>query len=196
MTNVSWKLQGREFIHCNCAYGCPCQFNALPTHGQCHAIGAIDIEDEVSWRHPSRRAEDQVDRRLARRAIHEGGGQCVPIVDERATPQQREALLRIMSGEDTEPGATFFAVFAAHLRSPSRAGLHPDRLYSRRQTAERRASKIPELDRCPGRTDPQSGNRPEHRARIHPAARLRIRRLRGRARLGGDEGADRAVARR
>src|SRR5690606_8393452 len=45
-------------------------------------------------------------------AIHEGRGQVVPIVDERASPQQREALLRIMSGEDTEPGATFFQVFS------------------------------------------------------------------------------------
>jgi hypothetical protein len=46
-------------------------------------------------------------------AIHEGGGHIQPIVDERATPQQREALLRIMSGLDTEPGATIFQVFAA-----------------------------------------------------------------------------------
>lgn len=111
MTGVRWELQGREFIHCNCAYGCPCQFNALPTQGNCHAIGAVEIEDGfhgetrldglrmgmiVSWPGP----------------IHEGHGQCVPIVDERATPAQRDALLRIMSGLDTEPGATFFAVFA------------------------------------------------------------------------------------
>lgn len=45
-------------------------------------------------------------------AIHEGRGQVQPIVDERATPEQREALLRIMSGLDTEPGATFFQVFS------------------------------------------------------------------------------------
>ncbi len=45
-------------------------------------------------------------------AIHEGHGEIVPIVDERATPEQREAMLRIMSGEDTEPGATFFQVFS------------------------------------------------------------------------------------
>jgi len=37
-------LKGREFAHCNCAYGCPCQFNALPTHGDCHAVLAHDIE--------------------------------------------------------------------------------------------------------------------------------------------------------
>jgi hypothetical protein len=44
--------------------------------------------------------------------IHEGRGEIIPIVDERASPQQREALLRIMSGLDTEPGATFFQVFS------------------------------------------------------------------------------------
>ena len=46
-------------------------------------------------------------------AIHQGHGQIVPIVDERASPAQREALLRIMSGLDTEPGATLFQVFSA-----------------------------------------------------------------------------------
>jgi hypothetical protein len=45
-------------------------------------------------------------------AIHEGKGQVVPIVDRKATQEQRESLLRIMSGEDTEPGATIFQVFS------------------------------------------------------------------------------------
>jgi hypothetical protein len=44
--------------------------------------------------------------------IHEGGGHVVPIVDERASDEQREALLRIMTGQDTVPGSTLFAVFA------------------------------------------------------------------------------------
>jgi hypothetical protein len=103
---------GAPWGHTNCDYGCPCQFNARPTHGGCHAIGAISIAEGhhgstslnglnvacvLSW--PG--------------AIHEGRGQVTPIVDERASPEQRNALLRIMSGEDTEPGATFFNVFAA-----------------------------------------------------------------------------------
>ena len=111
MTDTRWTIRGREFVHCNCAYGCPCQFNALPTHGNCQAIAAIDIEAGnhgnielsglrigmiVAW--PG--------------AIHEGGGQVVPIVDERANDEQRDALLRIMSGLDTVPGATFFQVFS------------------------------------------------------------------------------------
>ena len=38
-----WTVKATEFVNCNCAYGCPCQFNALPTHGLCEAIGAYDI---------------------------------------------------------------------------------------------------------------------------------------------------------
>jgi hypothetical protein len=45
--------------------------------------------------------------------IHEGKGQCQAVVDERATPAQREALLKIMSGQDSDPFATMFAVYAS-----------------------------------------------------------------------------------
>jgi hypothetical protein len=40
-------------------------------------------------------------------------GEGVQIIDRRATPEQRRALLRILQGEDTEPGATVFQVFAS-----------------------------------------------------------------------------------
>jgi hypothetical protein len=111
MGDTEWMIKGREFVHCNCAYGCPCQFMARPTYGNCEAVLAVDIEEGhhgttkldglkiaavVSW--PG--------------AIHDGRGHIVPIVDERANAQQREALLKIMSGQDTEPGATFFQVFS------------------------------------------------------------------------------------
>ncbi|MBV8500137.1 MAG: DUF1326 domain-containing protein [Paucibacter sp.] len=109
---TAWEFEGVELVNCNCSYGCPCQFNALPTHGFCEAMGAIRIDrgrhgdvvlDGLSfgfvfhWPGP----------------IHEGGGVCQAAVDERATPAQREALLRIMSGQDTDPFATVFAVFAS-----------------------------------------------------------------------------------
>ncbi len=106
-----WEIQGSELINCNCAFGCPCQFNALPTKGHCEATGAIAIDKGhygdvrldglklavvMQWPGP----------------IHEGKGKCQPIVDARASAKQREALLKIMSGQDTEPFATMFAVFA------------------------------------------------------------------------------------
>jgi len=108
---TSWTIKGREFVHCNCAYGCPCQFNALPTNGNCCAVAAVEIDE-------GHHGEIRLDGlRIAvilswPDAIHLGNGQALPIVDERADDKQREALLRIMSGEDTVPGATFFQVFA------------------------------------------------------------------------------------
>ena len=38
---TAWEIKGREFGNCNCDYSCPCQFNALPTHGHCHAISNL-----------------------------------------------------------------------------------------------------------------------------------------------------------
>lgn len=114
MSEIEWTIHGREFANCNCAYGCPCQFNALPTHGNCSAVVGMQIDQGhhgntkldglriaaiLSWPGP----------------IHLGNGQALPIVDKRADAAQREAILRIMSGLDTKPGATMFSVFATVL---------------------------------------------------------------------------------
>ena len=114
MTPTNWTIHGREFANCNCSYGCPCQFNALPTYGDCSAVVGVEIEKGFHgdtnldglrlagiFRYPG--------------AIHEGNGEAVPIVDRRANDAQRNALLRIMSGQDTRPGATMFQVFASML---------------------------------------------------------------------------------
>ena len=45
MTDVKWTIKAREFVNCNCAYGCPCQFNALPTHGNCQAVAGMQIDE-------------------------------------------------------------------------------------------------------------------------------------------------------
>ena len=106
-----WEFEGRELVNCNCAYGCPCQFNALPTKGTCDAMGVIVIDKG----HYGKVKLDGLRIGFVFRwpgPIHMGKGQCQPIVDARATPDQREALLKIMSGQDTDPFATMFAVFA------------------------------------------------------------------------------------
>lgn len=112
--SVKWTIHGREFANCNCAYGCPCQFNALPTHGNCSAVVGMQID---KGHHGDTKLDGL---RLAGifswpGPIHEGKGQAQPIVDKRANAAQRDALLRIMGGLDTEPGATMFSVFAAML---------------------------------------------------------------------------------
>jgi hypothetical protein len=44
-TKTSWRIAGEEFGSCNCAWGCPCQFNALPTHGRCEAFLGCLVSD-------------------------------------------------------------------------------------------------------------------------------------------------------
>jgi hypothetical protein len=111
-----WEIQGRELVNCNCSYGCPCQFNALPTKGYCEAIGAIAIDKG----HYGNVRLDGLKLAIAFAwpgPIHEGKGKGQAIVDSSASEPQREALLKIMSGQDTDPFATMFAVFASTLET-------------------------------------------------------------------------------
>ena len=45
MGAVGWTLRGRIMIACNCDYGCPCNFNALPTQGYCHGQWTWAVEE-------------------------------------------------------------------------------------------------------------------------------------------------------
>lgn len=112
MAHVDWRIRGPELASCNCDWGCPCQFNARPTHGNCRAAVAMRIDqghfgevklDGLHW----------VTLLAWPGAIHEGNGEALPIVDERADERQREAILKILAGEETEPGASVFNVFAS-----------------------------------------------------------------------------------
>ena len=114
MTDVTWNIRALEFANCNCSYGCPCQFSGLPTHGDCRAVLAFRIDT-------GRHGQTPLDGLKAVEiyswpgAVHQGGGEAAIIIDRRANEAQRNALLRIMSGQDTAPGATMFNVFASTL---------------------------------------------------------------------------------
>ena len=107
-----WEFKGRELVNCNCEYGCNCQFNALPDKGHCQAVAGIQI-DEGHY------GDTRLDGlRIAAifkwpGAVHEGNGEAIAFVDESADESQREALLKIMTGQDTDAMATMFAVYAS-----------------------------------------------------------------------------------
>lgn len=107
-----WEIRGIELANCNCSYGCPCQFNALPTHGNCQAAGSFQIES-------GHYGDVKLDGLRAAAVykwpgpVHEGNGEMQLIIDERATPEQRDALERIMTGEDTQEMATMWWIFHA-----------------------------------------------------------------------------------
>lgn len=109
---LEWELHGLEFANCNCDYGCGCQFNALPTHGHCRAIGFFGVDKG----HFGSTRLDGLNMALAAiwpGPVHQGHGELQPIIDVRADADQRHALLSIMTGKETEPMATFFAVYSA-----------------------------------------------------------------------------------
>jgi hypothetical protein len=107
-----WEIKGRELVNCTCEYGCNCQFNALPDKGHCHAVAGIQIDQG----HYGETTLDGL--RIAAifqwpGPIHEGNGKAIAFVDENADQKQRDALLKIMTGQDTAPFATMFAVYAS-----------------------------------------------------------------------------------
>jgi hypothetical protein len=119
MANLSWEIKGREFTNCNCSYGCPCQFNGLPTHGNCQAVVGLQID---RGHHGDVKLDGLRASAIFRwpGPIHHGKGEALAVVDERANDAQRNAMLRILTGQDTEPGATIFQVFSTTLEK-----LHP-----------------------------------------------------------------------
>ena len=114
MAHVDWRLRGPEIINCNCNWGCPCQFNSLPTHGDCRAVAGMRI-DEGHFGEVDLSGLKWAAMFAWPEAIHMGHGEAYIVIDERATEEQRNALLTILSGGETDPGATIFSVFATTL---------------------------------------------------------------------------------
>ena len=98
-TKTPWRLVADEVATCNCAWGCPCQFNALPTTGRCEALvaarireghfgntqmGGVTFAAAYWWPGP----------------IHLGNGIVQLAIDDKATKEQRAALLAICSGKE------------------------------------------------------------------------------------------------
>ncbi len=112
MASVSWRLKGVEYGNCNCAYGCPCQFNALPTYGNCQAAMFARI-DEGNY---DETVLDGVVFALLGDfpgAVHEGNGTWQLILDENTNDEQREAIRRITYNEDTDELLTHYAIYSA-----------------------------------------------------------------------------------
>ena len=115
MSYVDWMIKGRKLGACNCNYGCPCEFNAPPTFGECEGLEAMEIDEGYF-------GDVRLDglRYVARfrwpGPVHEGGGEAQAIIDERATPEQREALIKILSGEEQE-AHTVFNIYGATMET-------------------------------------------------------------------------------
>src|SRR5204862_2360104 len=104
---TKWHFEADYFAFCNCDWGCPCNFNARPTQGNCHGAGA--------WRiRRGRFGETPLDGVVFAGAyffpglIEQGNGTARFYVDEQTTPEQRRAIEAIGSGRH---GGGVFEVF-------------------------------------------------------------------------------------
>jgi hypothetical protein len=99
---------------CNCNWGCPCSFNAPPTHGKCEGGYLWHVEEgqfgglplaglNLAWFAHSPGP------------LHECKATSRRILDEKATPEQRDALLTLTAGKVGGPWAIFAAVTAKWL---------------------------------------------------------------------------------
>jgi hypothetical protein len=93
----SWWMKGSILGACNCAWGCPCNFDAPPTYGFCDGFYTLAIRDGVCG---------EVDLSGATfawgghspGAVHEGGLEEVLVLDRKDSPEQRQAIDRLWRG--------------------------------------------------------------------------------------------------
>jgi hypothetical protein len=90
-------MKGIMFGSCNCDWGCPCNFQAAPTHGFCDGFYCTYVEEgrfgDVVL--------DQVKFLWGGHApgpIHEGEGTSMLILDEMTTAEQRDAIEALWRG--------------------------------------------------------------------------------------------------
>ncbi len=95
---AAWHISGHVVLACNCDYGCPCNFNGLPTTGKCEGNWNWLIEDGTFGDTPMQGVAFGVAVNWPG-AIHEGNGEALVVIDERADERQRAAVLSLLSGQ-------------------------------------------------------------------------------------------------
>lgn len=106
MAYVDWMIRGPKFTACNCAFGCPCEFNAPPTRENCEGLEAMLIEE--GWF-----GETRLDGLIIGASftwpgpVHLGHGEAQGFIDARADETQIGALFKILGGEEQEPTTVF-----------------------------------------------------------------------------------------
>jgi hypothetical protein len=107
---IKWAVKGDALGSCSCDWGCPCNFDAPPTKGWCEGGYAFHI-NEGNWGDVPLDGLTFGFYAHSPAALHLGNVTGYLLIDEKTTPEQREAILKIASGDAGGP----FAIFAALL---------------------------------------------------------------------------------
>jgi hypothetical protein len=107
---ADWKVNGTVLVACNCDFGCPCNFNAPPSTGDCEGGWTWHIE-EGTYGDVSLDGLTLAVFADWPGAIHEGNGTAVIYYDERADERQREALENLGRGGEGGPWGIFINTY-------------------------------------------------------------------------------------
>jgi hypothetical protein len=128
----TWKLHAYFLDACNCDWGCPCQFNARPTNGNCEGVAGYHI---ITGGYGTSVKLDGLNMALIASwpgPLHEGHGKASYYIDNRADEKQFEALSNIITGR---AGGEPFAVYASTIEDIQ----EPKRAYVRFQSKDIRS---------------------------------------------------------
>ena len=104
-----WEISAAQFANCNCAFGCPCQFNAPTTHGFCEAV-VSNLIHEGQFNGTILNSLGFLMLAQWPGEIAEGNGRQQVVIDERADDQQREAIEKIALGQTGQAGSNIFFI--------------------------------------------------------------------------------------
>jgi hypothetical protein len=93
----SWRLTGHVLVACNCDWGCPCNFNARPTTSKCEGGWTWHVDKGAYGTEPLDGLSFSVYVNWPG-AIHEGNGEALILIDERANGDQRAAIETLVGG--------------------------------------------------------------------------------------------------
>src|SRR3989454_10422725 len=113
---TKWKMSGSLLGECNCDWGCPCSFDAPPSHGSCRGVYTWII-DKGAYGDVKLNGLGVALPGLWPGAVHLGHGTQLVLIHGRATPAQRRALETLGQGEAGGP--------VARLRSRPRTAAPP-----------------------------------------------------------------------
>jgi hypothetical protein len=108
---TKWKIHAYYLDACNCDWGCPCQFNAKPTHGRCDGLSGIHIIEGNYGNHVKLDGLNMAYIGSWPGPIHEGHGKMTYYIDYRANDEQFDALSNIIIGKAGDGGP--FALYAS-----------------------------------------------------------------------------------
>ncbi len=104
----NWHLKIDYVETCNCDYGCPCNFSGFPTNGYCRGLLLSHIKDG-NYGDVRLDGLDVIYAESWPKAIHEGNGTLQLFISKNASDKQRDALVKIFSGE--AKGEGYYALF-------------------------------------------------------------------------------------